>query len=254
MKDIDRAAYLAHASTRAFCRRVEEACRVIEEAGAKGRVVVSTSWGKDSVVLANLALRLLGRVQLLHIASSYRLPGYERVQEYFEARTDVHVIQPRMTLAETIEWLREVGLPHERTKAQQAAVVKKIKKDVGIEWCKAKGYTVQMLGMRADENQRTRGLLFRRRGLIYEARGITMAAPLGWWTARDVWAYIVANDLPWHPMYDMETHGVTRETIRNAGWLSTDGAERGRITWLRHHYPEQYRMLVTEFPQAAAFA
>jgi phosphoadenosine phosphosulfate reductase len=254
MKDIDRAAYLAHASSRAFCRRVDEACRVIEQAAAKGRVVVATSWGKDSVVLADLALRVLGRVQLLHIASSYRLPGYERVQEYFESRTDLHVIQPRRTLAETFDWLREVGLPHERTKAQQATVVQKIKKDVGTQWCKDNGYTVQMLGMRADENRRTRGMLFRRLGLIYEARGITMAAPLGWWTARDVWSYLVANDLPWHPMYDMETHGFSRESIRNAGWLSTDGAERGRISWLREHYPEQYRMLVSEFPNCAAFA
>lgn len=26
------------------------------------------------------------------------------------------------------------------------------------------------------------------------------------------------------------------------------GAETGRIAWLRHHYPDQYRLLEAEFP------
>lgn len=253
MTPIDRAAYIAHSNMSAFKRRVQQAQDVMRRAASRGPVVVSTSWGKDSVVLADLALRTLGRVPLLHIASSYRIQGFERAQSHFEARTNVHVIEPRRTLTETIEWLHDVGLPHERTKSQQADVVKAIKKDVGTDWCNRNGYSVQLLGMRAEENQRTRGMLFRRLGLIYEARGISIGAPLGWWTARDVWAYIVVHDLPWHPMYDMETHGVTRETIRNAGWLSTDGAEHGRISWLRHHYPEHYRELVENFPQISAY-
>lgn len=252
MTPLERAGYLAHA--RKIGRRVAEAEDVLRRAAEIGQLVVMVSWGKDSVVAADLALRALGRVPLLHIASSYRLPGWERVQTHFEARTDVHVIESRRSLTETIEWLRDVGLPHERTRARQAAVVKAIKKDVGSAWCREHGFRVMVLGMRAEENQHTRGRLFRRRGLLYAAHGVHVASPLGWWTARDVWAYIVSRDLPWHTMYDMQTHGETRETLRNAGWLSTDGAERGRIAWLRAHYPEQYRMLVAEFPQVAALA
>src|SRR5690606_11173571 len=124
---LERAGYLAHASK--IGRRVAEAEDVLRRAAEIGQLVVMVSWGKDSVVAADLALRALGRVPLLHIASSYRLPGWERVQTHFEARTDVHVIESRRSLAETIEWLRDVGLPHERTRARQAAVVKAIKKD-----------------------------------------------------------------------------------------------------------------------------
>jgi phosphoadenosine phosphosulfate reductase len=249
MTPIDHAAYLAHSRTAAYRRAVDHAAGILEKAAQVGPLVVMTSWGKDSVVLADLALRTLGRVPLLHIASSYRIPGWEGVYEHFAARTDVHTIEPRRTLSETIEWLREVGLPHERTPSQQQAVVQAIKKDVGTDWCRQHGFAVQALGMRAAENMRTRGRLFQRCGLVYMARGLMVAAPLGWWSARDVWAYLVAHGLPWHPMYDMETHGVTRETLRNSGWLSTDNAHTGRIAWLRHHYPDQFRMLVANFPQ-----
>lgn len=251
MTPIERAAYLAHAESGAFRRRMDQSILAIESAARLGEMVIMSSWGKDSVVMADLILRTLGRVPILHIASSYRLPGWEPIQEHFEARTTVHVIEPRRSLEETIAWLHEVGLPHERTPAQQRAIVKSIKKDVGAAWCKEHGYAVQALGLRADESAQRRAFL-RRAGTLYQAREVYIVAPLAWWTARDVWAYLVSRALPWHQMYDKETHGITRETQRNTGWLSTDGAEHGRIAWLRHHYPEQYRMLVEHFPRCSA--
>jgi 3'-phosphoadenosine 5'-phosphosulfate sulfotransferase (PAPS reductase)/FAD synthetase len=154
MTPIQRAAYLAHWRTDAMQRRVSEARIVLERASAIGRLSVSMSWGKDSVVAGHLALQYLPPpVTMMHIASSYRLPGFERVQSYFEARAGLHIIEPRRTLQETIEWLREVGLPHERTAAQQRAVVKAIKKDIGIAWCIEHGYGVQVMGIRADESK-----------------------------------------------------------------------------------------------------
>jgi 3'-phosphoadenosine 5'-phosphosulfate sulfotransferase (PAPS reductase)/FAD synthetase len=75
------------------------------------------------------------------------------------------------------------------------------------------------------------------------------AQPLAWWSAQDTWAYLFSREVPYHPLYDRETHGQTRETLRNTGWLSTDGAEQGRIAWLREHYPDQYRLLEAAFPR-----
>ena len=246
---------MAHARTAGYRARVERARSLLcAAADQHGPVVVSTSWGKDSTALADLAIEALGAAPLLHIASSYRLPGWERVAERFASRAVVHEIAPRRTLEEVIAWLRDVGLPHERSSAEQAAVVAALKKDVGTAWCLRHGFGAQALGMRAEENPHTRGRLFRARGLMYQSRGVVVVNPLGWWSAADVWAYIVERDLPYHPMYDCETHGMTRETLRNAGWLSTDGAERGRVGWLREHYPAEFRSLVSAFPQAGAFA
>lgn len=246
--------YRVRAQLPSFRRRVLAADAVLRSASERGPIIVATSWGKDSTALADLAVQTLGRVPLLHIASSYRLPGWQRVHDHFAARTEVVTIEPRRTLTETLEWLHAVGLPHERTRSQQAAVVSAIKKDVGTTYCQNNGYAVQALGMRAEENPRTRGRLFRVRGLTYEARGLTIVNPIGWWTAADVWSYIADRGLPYHPMYDCESHGLTRETLRNAGWLTTDSAERGRIAWLRTHFREQYRLLEREFPQVKIYA
>lgn len=80
-----------------------------------------------------------------------------------------------------------------------------------------------------------------------------MTCPLAWWTARDVWAYLVSRSVPWHPIYDYEDCGLTREKNRNTGWLSTDGASEGRLIWLRRHFPEQWERLATEFPDVRRF-
>jgi 3'-phosphoadenosine 5'-phosphosulfate sulfotransferase (PAPS reductase)/FAD synthetase len=250
---IQRAAYLAHWRTASMRRRVAEARAILDKAASIGRVVVSMSWGKDSTVVGHLALQYLASpVAMLHLASGAHLPGFEPVQAYFAEQADLHIIEPRYTLEQTIAWLRDVGLPHERTHAQQRAVVKAIKKDVGTEWCRTHGFGVQIMGIRADEST-TRRTFLRAKGAIYAARGITIACPIAWWTAKDVWAYIVAHDLPYHPLYDCETHGETRETLRNTGWLATDGAEYGRIAWLREHYPEQYAALVRHFDQVRRY-
>jgi phosphoadenosine phosphosulfate reductase len=248
----DLARYLVHAQIPSHRRRVERARAILRDAALLGPLVVATSWGKDSVALADLTIETLGPVPLLHLTSSYRLPGWERVAEHFAARTTVYEITPRRSLAETIGWLREIGLGCERSRSSRRAASEP-KKDAGTAWCLDKGFPVQAMGLRAEENPGTRGKLFRVRGPIYQARGMTIVCPLAWWSAADVWAYLAARGLPYHPLYDAESHGLTRETLRNAGWLTTSGAERGRIAWLRAHYPEQYRLLAREFPQVTRY-
>jgi 3'-phosphoadenosine 5'-phosphosulfate sulfotransferase (PAPS reductase)/FAD synthetase len=147
------------------------------------------------------------------------------------------------------EWCERIGLPHERTANVQSRVVQEIKRDRGGEWAREHGYAVQVLGLRASESV-IRRMLLRRRGLLYQlSTGDWRAQPLAWWSAQDTWAYLFSREVPYHPLYDHETHGQTRETLRNTGWLSTDGAEQGRIAWLQEHYPAQYRQLAAEFPR-----
>lgn len=247
----DPDAYRAHARTKAFARKVDQAKRAIEEAATRGRVVVSSSWGKDSIATLSLALDALGEVQVVHMDSAYKLPGWEPVHEHFAARAAVHTIPARRTLQETIEWLRVVGLGYERETQSATTVAHRMKRDAATEWCDAHGYSVQVLGLRADESN-IRRMVLRKRGLVYQiASGQWRALPLGWWSVVDVWALIFSRDLPYPRLYDCESHGYNRETLRNTGWLTTIDAPDGRIAWLRAHFPEQYAQLVAEFPRLA---
>ncbi len=235
------------AKTQAFRRRHGEALASIEAPLREGDVLFSSSWGKDSTALCGLALEVIGRPTIIHLASPYALPGDELVHRHFAERANVQVVPYRRSLAEYISWLREIGLGYER--AQRAGVGGRAKASLAGEWAQEHDYRVMALGIRAEESGQRRKLLLHR-GATYERKdGLRMVYPLAWWRARDTWAYIHVSGLPYHPMYDMETHGFTRETLRNGGWLTT--IEPGRLPWLRAHYPEQYRMLTAAFPQVS---
>jgi len=244
-----RRQYAVHARTRAFARHVDTARRLLDRSVAHGPMVVSMSWGKDSVAMGDLAIEHLGRVPMLHLGSPYALPGAERVCAHFAERAEVTVLDASRTLSEYIEWCRDIGLPHERSRSTKSQVVKQIKSDRASEWCRDHGYTVQALGMRIDEKG-PRAAMLRAKGPLYSlAAGGWKSCPIAYWSHADVWARIVSRDLPYPRLYDCETHGYTRETLRNTGWLSTDGADSGRLIWLRRHFPEQWAVLRQAFPQ-----
>lgn len=228
-------------------RRVEEARRALIESSHMGPLVISSSWGKDSVALCHLAVETLGRVDIMHVRSSYELPGGEHVEAYFRDIANVFDVPAKLSLEETVAWLQAHGLDQERTEKADAG--KKRKTDAALTWVLEHGYRSQALGMRADES-RSRRMCFRARGLVYQAHGLTIANPLGWWSTRDVWAYLVSRGLPWHRLYDLETHGFSRENLRNSGWLTWIAApdSGGRAQWLATHFPAQWRSALSEFP------
>jgi phosphoadenosine phosphosulfate reductase len=66
-----------------------------------------------------------------------------------------------------------------------------------------------------------------------DAHGKWKAAPLAGWTDKDVWRYIVANDVPYNPLHDKNfaSIGCTHCTVPGAGregrWAGTDRIECG---------------------------
>lgn len=240
--------YAVHATLKAFQKRVDVARAALVDAASRGPVVICSSWGKDSVALCDLALETLGPVPIMHVRSAYELPGGEHVEAHFRTRAEVYDVPAKLTLEETIAWLQQHGLGYQRETAAGAGKARKT--DASTSWVRANGFTVQALGMRAAESFGRRWN-FRARGLVYhaEAHGLTVACPLGWWSTKDVWAYLVSRGLPWHRLYDLETDGFTREELRNNGWLSIVSTSEGRAAWLARHFPAEWRRLRTELPQ-----
>jgi len=241
-----RATARVWAQTRSHRDRVEAAKTVFRRAAEVGPIAISSSWGKDSVCCCDLAVDVLGEdVRIFHLAGPYELPGYEAIREHFALRAIVDEVPSSRTLAEVIEWLHDVGLGCDRTDKAKTA---RRKANVGEQWCRDQGIAIEVMGLRAEESrQRRLSALFR--GQVYRrVSGIWVALPIAWWKSTDVWAYLVSRNLPWHPLYDCETHGFNRYELRNTGWLTTIDVSEGRVPWLRQHFPEQYRLLVEEWP------
>lgn len=254
--------YEIHAKSQGFAARVAETQRVMRELPKLGACVVSTSWGKDSTALAHLALEVWGSVDLFHMPYSL-LPGYEEVVKAAESdsRVRVHRLevpgQESITLADVVEFLREHGLAHEWSRAKLATLERTRNKRWATDWACDRGFRVVCLGLRAAES-RSRRMHLLSHGMTYrksEVPELWHSNPLAWWSHRDLWAYIFSRGLVYAEVYDRETHGLTRETIRSGGWINTDGAAlRGTIAWLRFHFPDAYRELTTHFPEMASYA
>lgn len=246
MRDEERRRYEIHATSNLFKRRIAESRTALEQCVGL-RTVVSTSWGKDSCVCVHLAQEVLGmNVECVHLRSPYELPGGEHVEAWFVARgaicTDIHA---KWDLRQYIEFLQGVGLEYQQDARGRG---KRRKVNALHEWYDANAIEARVGGVRAEESK-GRKLNFGLRGLHYQLRsGVWSCNPLAWWTPVDVWAYLVTHGVPWHPLYDCETHGFNRERNRNSGWLTMPRPER--VDWLRTHYPEQWRVLVREFPSA----
>lgn len=242
------------ATTKTYRKKVDSAVEHLLRGASKGRMFVSTSWGKDSIALCDLAIRALpAPVTLFHMSSPYSLPGYDDTIAHFSARANVVTHKATRTLLEYIELCRDIGLPHERSRSEQSRVITSIKRGPAAEFAAEHGFAVQALGLRIEEHG-PREFVLKSRGPVYQiADESWRCCPLIGWSSRDVWAYIFANGLPYNRrIYDAETHGLTRFTIRNTGWLSTDGAHYGRIAWLRTHFPDEYRLLYKDFPAVAS--
>lgn len=247
MADWRRVAEL-HAATNVYRRRVKLAASHILslDRATAGSWAVSCSWGKDSTALVALAVATMSEPpRVFHLASPYALPGADKVAAWAHDRCRVEVVPYAKCLSEYVAWLQDAGLGFEREDKSAGAAAKV---EGGAEWATSRGVAGLALGLRRQESARrtyiTGGPVLRKSGLV-------MANPLADWTAADVWTYTHQSGLPYHPMYDAETHGYSRETIRNGGWLTT--IDPGRIPWLRRHYPKQYRMLEDAFPYVRSF-
>lgn len=248
LREDELALYLAWARSDAYAESLQYTRAAIRLVSLRpGPVAVAVSWGKDSVVLADIAIELLGdRAILVNLKSPYAIPGWEVVRDHFAARARVVELGDGRSVEDVIAVLRDIGLGVDRDPGDRRQGSRH-KATTIHAWCRDAGVYVNLLGMRAEENPGKRGRFLRETGGVYWRGDITVSNPLAWWSGTDIWAHITARGLPYNAaIYDRQTHGYTRETLRNAGWLTTIG--RARVAWLRQHHPALYRRLEEEFP------
>lgn len=108
------------------------------------------------------------------------------------------------------------------------------------------------IGCRKKESD-NRQRLFAMRGPLYFAktRGMWACHPLAFWTARDVWAYIVKYDLPYNELYDLDPQG--RELARNGAMFGTRSARYGRLAMMHQMYPDWFNRFAAQFPEVRSY-
>ena len=203
-----------------LARKADAALSVLREFAEAGPCWVGTSWGKDSVIVAHLAATL-------HAEGCPAIP---------------------------VVWFRAfpVGNPecsHVRDAflATHRVAYEEVPCDIPLlssgEWGIDEGYDPiwrayhrrhprHVLGLRAQESP-VRALRMRTFGTTTK----NTCAPIGRWSAKDVFGYLHKHALPVHPTYAMsQGRAWDRERLRVAALGGTPGRGHGRAQWEEHYY------------------
>lgn len=209
--------------SQALARKEERALESLRAFAAAGPCYVGVSWGKDSVVVAHLAVRAgVGPIAwfpagimenpdcaLVRDAFLAMFPGVD----YREIEASGPVIGPDVTGHDGAQREFEIA-----------------SRSLGDRY---------VSGVRAEES-RVRQLRMGRWG---ESTANT-CAPIGWWTGEDVFAYLHKHALPVHPAYAMTFGGtLERKRVRVGTIGGYRGTGRGRREWERHYYADALEAL-----------
>lgn len=247
--------YRLHARLSGHRRLVERALGLIEEALNTDRSwYVSWSGGKDSNALLHLVRRLKPDVPIMHFDTELDYPDCRETAtcwiDEWGIGDQTTVLRPEVSLWEIID---RHGGPEMQVNRASSELDKKGFFEPVARYAEERGYTGVFMGLRAEES-RGRCMNRKMRGPMYATtRGMMHCNPLSDWRTADVWAYTVANDIPWLPVYDKVRGHPNPERIRE-GWYPVGGFQvsQGGLVWLRANYPELYQELKRRYPHYAA--
>lgn len=260
MNDEEREKYLLAARFPAFKRKIESSILTIQKAlTCPGKWMISYSSGKDSTVLLDLLIRAGWQGIGFHcICSEYEDPPENQTQTE-KARqmygTDIRNIH---CYGEYDAW-REAGHffcdPITDIEKKTAHKANTEFKKASANFMLENSISNIFMGLTKEESKARRISLSMRGNLYYSKmrKGWT-CCPLANWTATDIWAYIVANNLPYLSVYDIPYY--SRERIRNELTVMYCPAivAHGELLQYRLAYPELYAKLQKEFPEVRKYA
>lgn len=246
-------------------RRVAQAIAIARDGAAKmaasneghgpnrGKGFGAISGGKDSVALAGIMAEAGLEVTYCHASTELNVPGMDTASEETAERLGLtlEVIEPDVDVWELLRTCDLKRGEHDRSDFYSAIAAG----NMLVQYAYEGGFAGSYSGMRADES-RGRKMNFRNRGPTYQYTTDRqwMCSPLAWWSATDVFAFLVSRELPIHPYYKMWTdrfreapdHArvdlvITRENV----------SRNGAMAVVRLFYPDLWRRIVAARPELA---
>jgi phosphoadenosine phosphosulfate reductase len=208
--------------------RVERSVAAIREFAGRGPCYASVSWGKDSVALAHMIMESCPSIPLVHLrAVPHGNPENGAVRDPFLA-------------ASPSADYREIAVDYRDIPAGSGADAVEREKDRRFFGAfTSLGLSRHLSGIRADESS-GRKVRMRRFGLASP----NACAPMGWWSAADVFGYLAVNGLPVHPSYAMLGGGRwDRRHVRVDELGGARGDQFGRRAWEIEYYGDVLRRL-----------
>ncbi len=221
---------------------VDGAKKILETALALPcRFVASWSGGKDSTAMTHLIRALAPETQVMVQFDDCDWPEKEpyinRIAErfgweYVRVQPDFSVFEAAVKYGLGTEHI--CAQAHPLTRDAFIAPLEAKRKELGCEGV--------YLGLRAQESRARRMNAYTRGPLYQKQDGTHVCLPLVRWSALDVFAYLVGNEIEINPCY-LNNKFCAPEEVRISWALPTPGTHMESREHIRHYYPEQFRKL-----------
>lgn len=190
-------------------KKIDRSLNIIERALSQSKTpVISSSFGKDSVVLIHLVHRIDPLVRIVMNNTGVMFPETLEYQRMLTKKweLDVDIVTPKQTFFEIV---REHGYPKtsRNTKTgdkREPACCKILKADPMVEYIKGRGVDLDFVGLCGYEGRQRRWAFVSKGSALYYMKtwSIHKCIPLIWWGEEDIWQYIHDNDIPVNPAYE----------------------------------------------------
>ena len=235
-------------------RRIAQATDAIRQAADLGPMAVMFSGGKDSMVVLHLVNAILGPTPAFFIDSGNETDyTHEAVALMRTLGYDVQTVHPEHTILDMLRMVGALGYDGPEKRPGDWHWLPRDYMEVLIQEparrVREMGYPVQALGLRGQESRGRRGNM-RKRGTLYrKANGAIVVAPINFWDADDVFAYLTANDLPISREYlQPEASEEERGRRRTSAAIEAHGIAFDRRHELRVRHRALWQELAAEFP------
>jgi len=211
-----------HSKSNGFLTRRDMTEEVISDFIASGKpYYVAVSWGKDSIVLADLFYKLGAKCKYIYLRNLGREPeGNQQVKKEFLKTHDIEYVEIEYNYAKAdSSYFNRKGEP-----AKWQNLLRELKTKYGCH----------VTGIRYDESAKRK-----RRFIMMGLETEYSFAPFRWFNAQDIFAYMHINDLPVHPNYAMSGGGRwDKYRIRVSAIGNKEGDGMGRAEWEKEYYQD----------------
>lgn len=208
---------------------------------------LSWSGGKDSTLMLWLTLKEKPDIDVIYFDADSCLPdGWEYMQNLVR---EWNINFRAVKTTPLLDVITKYGIDHPSIDyyTMKATVYEPVRQLVG------EGYDGSLVGIRTQESK-DRRWAGKRSGELFFNKGFKMFEcwPMLWWKKEDVWLWIDAYEIPYHPAYD-KTLFDPREEIRVSYWAGETNRQFGRFKWLEYYYPELFQQLSEQCPEVRNF-
>lgn len=258
MDEKEKAIYSLWGQTKEFEYKISQFLQIAEHGfETMKKPYASLSFGKDSTVMVHLLLSARPWLPVMYVNCGEwdEWPDTSRVKTEFLSRFPCNFLELSGPSIMTSYAKSGFYIQDEEIRPETRAAQREYGNSLGDildSEAHENGLDGSFIGIRKEESDNRRRL-FRMRGTLYyaETRKLWACYPLAFWSARDVWAYIVMYDLPYNELYDLDPQG--RELARNGAMMGTRSARYGRLKFLQRMYPDWFNRFAAEFPEVRCY-